>query len=318
MRARRLATLSIAAAAALLLAGCTAAGNGTASGAPSPSGSPTDLCAAAAPSGATSDAVKVDGAAGAEATLTFTSPLDVTTTERTVISQGQGDPVQDGQFVSYAITAYNAQTGEKLGAVGYNPGEILPAAVSTTTASAQIFGCIAPGGRVVLTSPGTNGNPGEVDVFDLLAVVPTAATGAAQPPVDGMPTVTLDDTGKPTITIPSGAAAPTDVKIADLKTGDGAVVAPGDKVLVQYTGVLWPDGTEFDSSWTRGTPASFQTTGVVPGFQQALEGQKVGSQVLVVIPPAFGYGDTAQGSIPAGSTLVFVIDILGTQHAAAQ
>ena len=65
---------------------------------------------------------------------------------------------------------------------------------------------------------------------------------------------------------------------------------PGDTVLVHYTGVKWSDGTVFDSSWERGAPASFATTGVVEGFKQALEGQTVGSQVLVVIPPEFGYG----------------------------
>lgn len=88
-----------------------------------------------------------------------------------------------------------------------------------------------------------------------------------------------------------------------LKQGDGPTVASGDFVIVQYRGVTWADGKEFDSSWKRGAPAQFQTTGVVTGFKKALEGQKVGSQVLVVIPPAEGYGDKASGSIPpAGST----------------
>ena len=86
---------------------------------------------------------------------------------------------------------------------------------------------------------------------------------------------------------------------------------------MQYTGVKWSDGSVFDSSWENGAPASFQTTGVVDGFRQALEGQTVGSQVLVVIPPALGYGE---GEINdddlVGETLVFVVDILGTQHAA--
>ena len=59
---------------------------------------------------------------------------------------------------------------------------------------------------------------------------------------------------------------------------------------MHYTGVKWSDGTVFDSSWEAGAPATFATTGVVEGFKQALEGQTVGSQVLVVIPPAFGYG----------------------------
>ncbi len=95
------------------------------------------------------------------------------------------------------------------------------------------------------------------------------------------------------------------------------MVNPGDTVIVQYTGVLYDGGTVFDSSWDKGAPTQFATTAVVPGFKKALEGQTVGSQVLAVIPPADGYGDQAQGSIPAGATLVFVVDILGVQHAPA-
>lgn len=315
MRLRRLARVSLVASAALLLAGC-AAGAPNASGTSSPSASSGDLCSAAAAPGDASNAVTVTGTPGTEGTATFTAPLNVPQLERTVISEGSGDPVRSGQLVSYALTAFNAQTGEKMGSIGYNEGETLPVAISADNPLGQVIGCAKPGSRMVATFPASENGPGEVYVFDFLKTVPNAAWGTPQAPVDGMPTVTLDDSGKPTVQIPSGDA-PTEVKIADLKTGDGPVVASGDKVLVQYEGVLWSDGTEFDSSWSRGEPASFQTTGVVPGFQQALEGQKVGSQVLVVVPPAFGYKDQAQGKIPANSTLVFVIDILGTQHASA-
>jgi FKBP-type peptidyl-prolyl cis-trans isomerase len=81
-------------------------------------------------------------------------------------------------------------------------------------------------------------------------------------------------------------------------------------VRVHYTGVTWDEREVFDSSWDS-EPASMTLDSVVPGFAAALEGQTVGSQVLVVIPPEQGYGDQAQGAIPANSTLVFVIDILG-------
>ena len=89
----------------------------------------------------------------------------------------------------------------------------------------------------------------------------------------------------------------------------------GDTVTVHYTGVVWATGKTFDSSWTRGTPASFATTGVIPGFGKALVGQKVGSQVIAVIPPADGYGAKVppnQTDITPTSTLVFVVDILAT------
>ena len=108
---------------------------------------------------------------------------------------------------------------------------------------------------------------------------------------------------------------PSGLQYEDTHTGDGDTAQAGQYVTVHYTGVTWADGTTpFDSSWSRGTPAEFSVDNVVDGFKQALVGQKVGSQILAVIPPALGYKDKAAGSIPANSTLVFVIDILGTSN----
>ena len=91
-----------------------------------------------------------------------------------------------------------------------------------------------------------------------------------------------------------------------------AVVADGDDVTVNYQGLNWDTKEIFDDSWAKGSPANFNTAQVVPGFSQALVGQSVGSQVLVVIPPALGYGEAgSSGNALAGQTLVFVIDILG-------
>ncbi len=109
----------------------------------------------------------------------------------------------------------------------------------------------------------------------------------------------------------STAPPPTELVVQPLITGTGPAVESGQNVTFQYSGWLW-DGTPFDSSWENGSP--FTTTigagQVIQGWDQGLVGQPVGSQVLLVIPPALGYGDTEQGAIPAGSTLVFVVDIL--------
>lgn len=80
---------------------------------------------------------------------------------------------------------------------------------------------------------------------------------------------------------------------------------------MQYTGWLW-DGTQFDSSWDGGTSLSFAFVegGLIDGWIQGLAGQPIGSQVLLIVPPEYGYGDVDNGPIPAGSTLVFVVDIL--------
>ncbi|MCL5444657.1 MAG: FKBP-type peptidyl-prolyl cis-trans isomerase [Acidimicrobiales bacterium] len=85
-------------------------------------------------------------------------------------------------------------------------------------------------------------------------------------------------------------------------------------VKVQYVGANYVTGTIFDSSWSRGQPATFPLNGVIPGFAQGIEGMRVGGRREVVIPPALGYG--AQGSPPnvqPNETLVFVIDLLAVK-----
>ena len=113
------------------------------------------------------------------------------------------------------------------------------------------------------------------------------------------------------------AAPPAELRIANLVEGNGETIAQGDTVYVHYTGVLWTTGKIFDSSWGAGRPISFETTGVIPGFQKALEGQKVGSRVVTVIPPSEGYGSEwlISNGGSADDAMVFVIDILGVQHA---
>ncbi|MDI3418862.1 FKBP-type peptidyl-prolyl cis-trans isomerase [Streptomyces luteolus] len=92
--------------------------------------------------------------------------------------------------------------------------------------------------------------------------------------------------------------------------GDGAALKASDTVLVQYKGVLWDGGKEFDSTYKRSQLAQFQLAGVVKGWSQGLTGKKVGSRVLIVVPPDLGYGDKEQQGIPANSTLVFSVDII--------
>ena len=318
MRLRPLAALSIAAVSAILLVGCAGSGEGAASG--SPTAAPAaDLCDAQVSSGAAADAVTVSGDAGAAPTLSFTAPLQIDALQAKTIDKGTGDPVVAGDFISYAMTAYDAETGQKMGDIGYQAGQLLPAQISASSPLGQVLGCGAPGERVVATFPASEQGGAQVYVVDLLSVVPSAAWGAAQAPVAGMPTVELGDNGAPKITLPGGNP-PAETQIATLKKGDGATVQSGDQVLVQYTGVRWSNGETFDSTWDKGgVPTSFTTTGVVPGFRKALEGQTVGSQVLVVMPPADGYGDGEINTTDLkGETLVFVVDILGAATSQSQ
>jgi len=139
------------------------------------------------------------------------------------------------------------------------------------------------------------------------------ATGTPVPPVAGLPTVKLAADGSPTISVPA-TPAPTTLIAQPLINGTGPVVAAGQTITVQYTGVIWTTGKKFDSSWDRGASIDFAigVKQVIPGWDAGLVGQTVGSQVLLVVPPDQGYGAAGQpsGGISGTDTLVFVVDIL--------
>lgn len=287
----------------------------------------TPECTPLASSGSVVDSVKVEGSFGEIPTATFPTPLKATKTERKILLEGDGAPALPGGAVAVDFTLYNGETGELIGQTSYDGSDLQTTTLSENTlvsgliatlqcanAGSQIVSVIAPSD---LLDPNGNtiGDLGEntsiVVIADLVSTSLARATGKSQPSPDGMPTVVLDANGVPGITVPK-TAPPTKLETAVLIKGDGPVVSAGASVTVHYTGVLWSDGTVFDSSWSRNTPATFSLDGVVPGFAQAIEGQTVGSQILAVIPPELAYGDQDNGTIPPGSTLVFVIDILGT------
>ena len=118
--------------------------------------------------------------------------------------------------------------------------------------------------------------------------------------------------GKPTVEVPDGDP-PAELEIEDLEEGDGEEAQEGDQVSVNYVGVLYENGEEFDNSYDRGAPFNFQLGGgaVIPGWDEGLVGMKVGGQRQLVIPPDLAYGPQGQPpDIPPDSTLVFVIDLL--------
>lgn len=324
MRFRRLGPISALALAALVLAGCSGATepDATESAAPAPSSSTApvvDLCTSVPLPGDASDAVTIEGEVGTEPVATFATPLEVTTVERTVYTEGAGAPISEGDYVTYGLTVFDAVTGDKLQSAGYGDQAVAPIPISVGQGS-DFFGCATEGSRVVMTFPPTSdgATAAQVAVLDVLGVTPEAAWCAADTSTEGMPAVEFDADGAPTVTIP--ATDPIDVvRINVLTEGDGAVVQSGDSVTLNYTGVKWSDNSVFDSSWERGEPLALTTTGVVTGFQRALEGQKVGSTVLVSMPPACGYGEVGTtGNALEGETLVFVVEILETASAPKQ
>ena len=100
--------------------------------------------------------------------------------------------------------------------------------------------------------------------------------------------------------------------IEDIKKGKGAKATAGQTVSVQYSGVLFKDGTKFDASWDRGgEPIEFPlgTGQVIPGWDQGLEGMQAGGRRVLTIPPDLGYGAQGSGPIGPNETLVFVVDM---------
>ncbi|MFI2377742.1 FKBP-type peptidyl-prolyl cis-trans isomerase [Streptomyces sp. NPDC018964] len=151
-----------------------------------------------------------------------------------------------------------------------------------------------------------------VDVKDTYKATSSAKGTEAAQDDKGLPKVGTNTDGKaPAIDVPD-ADAPKKLVASYVIEGDGEEVGAEDSILVQYKGVLWDGGKEFDSTYQKGQLTSFSLQQVVKGWAQGLAGKKVGSRVLVVVPPELGYGDTPpEGSgIEKDSTLVFSVDIL--------
>ena len=106
---------------------------------------------------------------------------------------------------------------------------------------------------------------------------------------------------------------PADLEITDLTVGDGTEATAGSSVSVHYVGVAHSTGEEFDASYNRGAPLQFRlgVGQVIPGWDDGVQGMKVGGRRRLVIPPHLAYGDRgAPGAIAPGETLIFVVDLL--------
>ena len=319
----------------VLAVACSSAGpHSTASSTASGTASSTGSAAASTPTGPPGTAT-VTGAFGAEPTVTISNGQPPATTQVTVVSKGTGRPLQVGDLAvvdDYGRTwrtaasfqdTFNATT----------PPDTLPVGTGTlglTGLDKALVG-VPEGSRVLVVLPPADGfanvtslptNVTKTDtavfVFDVRAgfsgnagPTGTAVTASA---AAGLPTVSGAANVKPTIAIPK-VAAPTTLVTSTLLQGNGRVAAKGDELVVQYVGQIWATGKEFDSSWSRSSPVGF-AIGVgqlIPAWDQGLVGVKVGSRVLIIAPPASGYGSAGQSAagISGTDTLVFVVDVLG-------
>jgi FKBP-type peptidyl-prolyl cis-trans isomerase len=165
---------------------------------------------------------------------------------------------------------------------------------------------------------GITGSTTLVFVIDVLKSYSdtASATGTQESSGGGtLPTVSAKTGTAPTLTFPS-SSPPSALVTRTLVKGSGPKVAKGEYVIAQYTGYIWRTKKVFGSSWSSGSPFGFvigaSPEQVIPGWDKGLEGQTVGSRVMLSIPPAEGYGKSgaSQAGIKGTDTLVFVVDII--------
>ncbi|MBM6405811.1 FKBP-type peptidyl-prolyl cis-trans isomerase [Phycicoccus sp. CSK15P-2] len=275
--------------------------------------------------------VEVTGEAGAQPEVTVEAPLEVASTSSEIVTPGDGAEVAQDDLVSVQAVLVNGTDGEVLtstweqGPVGLDLGD----EQLFTSFRSQLPGKTV-GSRVVIASTSADafGEQGNeqlgvakddpvVFVVDVLGAtqVLDQAQGKEVAPEKGLPTVEMKDGEPAVITMPKDAKAPEKTVVQPLIEGEGAKVEEGQTVRVAYTGALLRNGEVFDSSASRPEQPYFDFAvgqgQVIKGWDTGIAGQPVGSRLLLVIPPAEGYGDAGSGDkIKGDDTLVFVVDIL--------
>jgi peptidylprolyl isomerase len=116
---------------------------------------------------------------------------------------------------------------------------------------------------------------------------------------------------KPEVPAPQGDPPP-ELVIRDIKAGKGPAAEAGDTLTMQYVGISWSNGQQFDASWDAGQPFPFQLGAgmVIPGWDEGMVGMKKGGRRLLVIPPDMAYGPSGSGPIGPNETLIFVVDLV--------
>jgi peptidylprolyl isomerase len=308
------AALSFPLLAALVLAGC---GSASPSAAPDPNG-----------------LVAVSGAFGAVPAVKIpASQASGKLAIKTVI-HGHGPVLgaSDSFVGNYAFYIWSGKTHKlEQSTFATRTPQVLPANVGLTGLKQALTGA-RMGSRVLAVLPpkdayGNGGNPqigltgSDTIVFVVDLIKDFSATSAASGKQvsnggGALPDVTAKAGSAPQVKIPS-SKPPRKLTVKTLIKGSGPKTVKGQTLVTQYVGLNWRTRKAFDSSWLRGQPFGFeldaQPPQIIPGWDQGLAGVPVGSRVMLIIPPADGYGKTGntKAGIKPADTLVFVVDVLG-------
>ena len=277
--------------------------------------------------------VSAKGSFGSSPSVTIPKQKPTGTLAVKILIQGNGPTITKSDlFLSnFTIYVWSGKTNKLLDSTYSSSPQVLPASLLPGIQSAVTGKKV--GSRLLVVLPpkeayGTSGNSqlgvtGSdtlVFVMDLIQKYSSGTVSASGAKVSGgggdLPTVSAAQGSAPKVTIPKGVTPPTALVSKTLIKGSGPVVTKGEFVVAQYTGVNWRTGSVFDSSWQRSLPYSFKIgatpSQVIPGWDQGLVGQTVGSRVLLVVPPKEAYGSAgqSQAGIKGTDTLVFVVDII--------
>jgi peptidylprolyl isomerase len=277
--------------------------------------------------------VTAKGSFGSSPSVTIPKQTPTGTLAVKTLIQGTGPTITKSDlFLSnFTIYVWSGTTNKLLDSTYSSSPQVLPASLLPGIQSAVTGKKV--GSRVLVVVPpkqgyGTSGNSqlgvtGSdtlVFVMDLIQKYSSGTVSASGTKVSSgggdLPTVSAAQGSAPKVTIPKGVTPPTTLVSKTLIKGSGPVVTKGEYLVAQYTGVNWRTGSVFDSSWERSLPYSFKIgaspSQVIPGWDQGLVGQTVGSRVLLVIPPKDAYGSAgqSQAGIKGTDTLVFVVDII--------
>lgn len=273
--------------------------------------------------------ITITGDPGAKPEVAFKPPVSFADTESDIVDEGpdEGDKIQAESAVTIDYLGINASDGSEFGSTYGEGGQPATFTVSQVIAGfAQGLDGAHAGDRVLISvaskdgyDPSGNGGAirkGDSIIFvvDVLKVENPAKP--AQLSKSDIPKLAVGKDGNPTgfEKTPGVSDKVSELGVAVLKEGKGDPITSASSLTVNYLGQIYPAGKVFDESYSGGQPATFELSGVIPGWQQGLVGQQAGSRVVLVIPSELGYGKAGSGKdIPPDSNLIFVIDIVSAE-----
>lgn len=269
------------------------------------------------------DGISVTGAWLATPKVTFKAPFFIDKTRSKVLIEGKGYPLTKDSLFSFRYYLMNGRTG-KLAEQSFSDTKDYTTALSglITGFTNGLVG-VKQGSRVLLAIPGADsydamgpsywpsgyqGGDTLIFVVDITGVSAPQPSGATVAPAAGLPSVTGDAASKPVVAIP--ATDPPSTMVGQvLIQGTGRKITKSDIVYSRYVGYSWKHGTLIDDKFT--SPEATALAAALPGLQTGLVGQQVGSRVMFVLPPKFGYPLGANTPpVDPGDTVVYVIDVL--------